>query len=202
MSEATITKFFREKNNGTYTKSPAYFGTEQRFISPLRNSNSNNLEEQFLLGTDCLVSAWLENDNLHIKKEYFVQDTGDDSAQKISSYIIHTIIYGETAIHNEDYYFDGENIKVSNKGVDFAEDIFTIDTDQAYYYLKDSLAIYPDKFVLVREDRLQYVSKDGTIVDVSTKYTSRKSSQDGKFLYTQKKIVNHLKGEVKGDGNS
>ena len=39
-----------------------YFGTEQRFIKALLNSNNKNLEEQMILGTDCITIEWTGTD--------------------------------------------------------------------------------------------------------------------------------------------
>lgn len=191
--EATVAKYFREKDDNGYTKSPTYFGAEQRFVGALRNSNSNNLEEQFLLGTDAMITAWEDEEgNLHIKKEYYVQDTGDDDGQKISSYILNTVIKGKDTLHNEEYYFDGEDIKVLQRDMKFIDEILTIDNDIVYNYMEDSLALNPTQFIVTKEDLLQFVDKDGNIVDVAKKTTSRKASGDGK-LYTQTRVENLLK---------
>ena len=67
--KAEVVRYLRKKTNGGYTEAPTYLGSEQKFVGALRNSNDNNLEEQFLLGTDCLTTEWEDNGNSYIRKE-------------------------------------------------------------------------------------------------------------------------------------
>ena len=64
--KAEVVRYLRKKTNGGYTEAPTYLGSEQKFVGALRNSNDNNLEEQFLLGTDCLTTEWEDNGNSYI----------------------------------------------------------------------------------------------------------------------------------------
>lgn len=104
-----IVKSLKRKTNGGYTESPVYLGAEQRFVSALRNSNNNNLEEQFLLGTDCLTSQWTSEDgNIHIVKEFYVQpnDYEEKDDDNLESYRISSIIYGEALGAQSFFFYD------------------------------------------------------------------------------------------------
>lgn len=193
--EAEVVRYLRKKTNGDYTEAPTYLGSEQKFVGALRNSSDNNLEEQFLLGTDCLTTSWMDDgNNIHIRKEYYIQDTGDDDSQKLSSYVIDSIIYDKDALYNKDIFFIDDRLIADNiPDISFNSEILLLDNDVLYHYAADSLNIYPNAFVVTREDKLQFVDGSNTLIDVLTKYTGKKYSEDGKFLYTQEKIVNHLK---------
>ena len=72
-----VVKTLRVKaGDGTFPDASAYpIGTEPRYISAIRNSNNNNLEEQLLLGTDCIKTFWYDGDdeddlNYHTRIEY------------------------------------------------------------------------------------------------------------------------------------
>ena len=192
--EAEVVRYLRKKTNGGYTEAPTYLGSEQKFVGALRNSNDNNLEEQFLLGTDCLTTEWKDNGNSYIKKEYFIQDTGDDATQKLSSYVVNTVIYGPDNVHNTDCYFTDDALVADNmQDIAFNSDVLVLDDDQVYCYSMETLQIYPNAFVITREAKLQFVDSTNTLIDVLTKYTGRKYSKDGKYSYVQEKIINHIK---------
>lgn len=192
--QAEVVRYLRKKTNGGYTEAPTYLGSEQKFVGALRNSNDNNLEEQFLLGTDCLTTSWEENGNSYIRKEYFVQDTGDDDSQKLSSYVINTTIYGGNNVKNTDCYFTSDGLNVDNlPDISFDSQVLKLENGEIYSFSMDALKIYPNSFVIMKEDKLQFVDNTNTLVDVLTKYTGKRYSKDGKYSYIQEKIINHLK---------
>lgn len=63
MENYIVVKELKQKrgSNNDYS-APVKFSTEQRFIPAMLNSNNNNLEEQNILGTDCVTIDW-EEDN-------------------------------------------------------------------------------------------------------------------------------------------
>jgi hypothetical protein len=66
-----IIKTLRVKDDGGgFPASGSYpLGAEQRFVSAIRNSNNNNLEEQFLMGTDSISTSWQDTvDNKKVIK--------------------------------------------------------------------------------------------------------------------------------------
>lgn len=191
--EAEVVRYLRKKTNGGYTEAPTYLGSEQKFVGALRNSNDNNLEEQYLLGTDCLTTEWTDsNGNLCIKKEYFVQD---GVATNTNSYVLNTTIYGAGSIKNTDCYFSNDEfIADSIPDISFnSSGTLMLDNETVYVYSANGVNIYPNSFVITRMDKLQFVDSSNTLVDVLTKYTGIKYSNDGMYSYKQEKIVNHLK---------
>lgn len=54
-----VKELTRKGTNGDF-ETPVPIGTEQKFVSPLLNSQNNNLEEQSLLGVDCVTTIWEE----------------------------------------------------------------------------------------------------------------------------------------------
>ena len=75
MANAEVVRFFRRKSSTGYD-SPTYLGAEQRFVGALRNSGVNNLEEQYILGTDTYTEKYTDSDgnsvvevSYHIKTE-------------------------------------------------------------------------------------------------------------------------------------
>ena len=54
MASANVLKYFKRKKSGNYEE-PVYIGAEQRFVSALRGTNNHNLEEQSILGHDCIT---------------------------------------------------------------------------------------------------------------------------------------------------
>lgn len=66
---AEVIKQIKQKNNSSFS-SPIYLGAEQRFVGALRGSNVDNLEEQYIIGVDCITTEeW--NDTTHrIIKEF------------------------------------------------------------------------------------------------------------------------------------
>ena len=52
-NQAKVIKYLRQKTgNDNSFDTINWFGAEQRFVSALRNSNVNNLEEQYIIGTE------------------------------------------------------------------------------------------------------------------------------------------------------
>lgn len=64
-----VVKQFKQFNGSSYT--PYDIGAEQRFIGALRASNNNNLEEQLLLGPDCITQRWTDNNKTYVVKTFW-----------------------------------------------------------------------------------------------------------------------------------
>ena len=79
------------------------FGVQQRYVGALLNSHNNNLEEQLILGTDCVTKEWDdEENNIHmIVKRYWdgsnapggyymliSKNYGDGKAENIAEYAL------------------------------------------------------------------------------------------------------------------
>lgn len=191
-----IVKSLKRKTNGGYTESPVYLGAEQRFVSALRNSNNNNLEEQFLLGTDCLTSQWTgEDGNTYIVKEFYVQP--DDHEEKdddnLESYRISSIVYGEALVVQSFFFYD-EDFVSNAKDTNFNKEELVFEDNKygIYSYGDDSnISIVSKDYFVIRKDTLQWVNASGEIIDVLTKTVSYRYDEMGKKIIKEK-ITNHL----------
>ena len=64
--------------------SPIYLGAEQRFIDALRGTNIHNLEEQYIIGVDCITTEyWQISDK---GEEHIIEKMFSDGAQSNSKY--------------------------------------------------------------------------------------------------------------------
>ena len=88
MSSSEVIKFLRRKTITGFDEPISYLGAEQRFVGPLRNSNNNNLEEQFLIGSDCYTESYIDPDtgDTIIKKEYHT----NNAVNPVNYYYIQT----------------------------------------------------------------------------------------------------------------
>lgn len=107
---AEVIKQLKTKSNNSFS-SPVYLGAEQRFIGPLRGSNIDNLEEQYILGVDCVTTEeWDSNTNTHIiTKEFYdgTQTTSKYYKLVITEYlnignVVYSTIANQTVIISED----------------------------------------------------------------------------------------------------
>ena len=79
MANAEVVRFFRRKSSTGYD-SPTYLGAEQRFVGALRNSGVNNLEEQYILGTDTYTEKYTDSDgNSVVEVSYHINDSAHSS---------------------------------------------------------------------------------------------------------------------------
>lgn len=199
-----VVKYFKRKTGGDYSESPTYLGAEQRFVGALRNSADNNLEEQYLLGTDCLTTAWVdENGYTKILKEFYIQPEDGASAGDANkqSYRIESTIY-KGVDRNDNFYFDKDEMVINSPDVRaIADKIVFNDTTQGdpmgtYWFDDEDLYVYPESYNVMREDKLQYVNASGEVIDVLTKVTAKRYAQDETSgvskVSVREKFENHL----------
>ena len=79
--------------DGSFPSATSYpIGTEQRYISAIRNSNNNNLEEQLLMGTDLISTCWKDEiDNVLVYKTRI--EYRKDIANPTNFYVLEKIDY-------------------------------------------------------------------------------------------------------------
>ena len=64
-----VIKYLRRKSSSGTFEPISWIGAEQRFVSALRNSGVNNLEEQYIIGTETYTVEYQdENQNDIIEK--------------------------------------------------------------------------------------------------------------------------------------
>ena len=107
---SSVIKQILQKNGNNFS-SPINLGADQRYVGPLRQSNNDNLEEQTLLGVDCVTTeSW--NGTTHIIKKEF-----HDGTQTTDFYILTTEIYDDNIdsyVSNQDLILTNNDFKVTN----------------------------------------------------------------------------------------
>ena len=195
--EAEVIRYLRRKSSSGF-ESPTYLGAEQRFVGALRNSNVNNLEEQYILGTDTYSETYVdEQGNKIVETSYHINDT----IHSLTDYykIISTTYTNE--IINEDFFFDNNSLKLPNDSVLFGDGstshpnknelygesnkIFAIDNSE--------MKIYPSSYTTIKKEELHYISNNGaTDLLVLTKIIGKRYEDDGKREIIRESITNHI----------
>ena len=196
---AEVVRFIRQKSENGFDAPITYLGAEQRFVGALRNSNINNLEEQYILGTDTITETYSDEDgNTIIEKSYHTI-----SGSRTNYYKVKTIIYKDGVV-NKDFFFEGNILKLPNDPNenifgDGSEDFPNINeiyfVDENTFRLKEdgNIDIYPSTFTTIREDKLYYITNNGQDeLLVLTKTTGRKYLDDGAREVVRESIENHL----------
>lgn len=119
---STVIKQFRQKNGDNFS-SPINLGADQRYVGPLRQSNNDNLEEQTLLGVDCITTeSW--NGTTHIIKKEF-----HDGTQSTDFYILTTEVYDD----NVESFVSNQNLILTNNDFEITNTFKTIRKDILSY---------------------------------------------------------------------
>lgn len=200
---AEVIKYFRKKNSSGFDPI-SYLGAEQRFVGALRNSNNNNLEEQFIFGTDTYTVMYDDADGNHIIEKSFCITDEDashevDIEDRTNYYKVITTIYNIPE-GDQDYIFDGESVvfQSSNEDAVFGDgsiypdldSLYLLD-DETFQWYDDALRIAPVSFYNSRKDELYFIKKGEPDLLVLTKLTTKKVDRDGKVI-VRKKIINAL----------
>lgn len=197
--EAEVIRYLRRKSSSGF-ESPTYLGAEQRFVGALRNSNVNNLEEQYILGTDTYSETYVDaQGNKIVETSYHIND-GIHSLTDYYKIISTTYTNG---IINEDFFFDNDSLKLpddshivlfgdgstsypdKNKLYGESNKTFAIDNNE--------MKIYPSSYTTIKKEELHYISNNGaTDLLVLTKITGKKYEDDGKREIIKESITNHI----------
>lgn len=199
MASANVLKYLRRKKSGKY-ETPVYIGAEQRFISALRGTNNNNLEEQSILGFDCITTSYWEGTTFCEKKEFH------DGTKTNEFYILESRIYNVAS----DSQFLNENIQFATDKIYFEQNgvLLTIESNDAFFEnagssngtiaipqkignggtstISEIESLAAEDFRKTREDILYYKNKNNTLIEVSIK-TSYEKELNG--VTTTKSIV-------------
>lgn len=106
MSTQSVIKELRQKTPSGFS-SPVKIGAEQRYISALLNSHNNNLEEQLILGVDCLTISWEENDVKYTTKKFY-----DGTHVTDNHYYILFIEEYDTSSTGSEFYFYRDTLRL------------------------------------------------------------------------------------------
>ena len=121
MATAQVLKYLRRKAASGFDPIISYLGAEQRFVTPIRNSKLNNLEEQVIFGTDVYTLTWEDSDGNQIVEKSFCNTITDPSVTT-DYYKIVTTIYKDPQSGDEDVRFDGTHFKIDIKTTEQARE--------------------------------------------------------------------------------
>lgn len=204
---AEVIRYLRRKGSDGFSEPVSYLGAEQRFVGALRNSGLNNLEEQYILGTDTYTETYLDKDgNQIVEKSYHI----NDSTHSLTDYYkLVTKTYKDGTM-NEDFFFDGDTVKLPDdtNEVIFGNgtDPFT-DTAEVYCvnektFIEDNgtLKVFPSSYTIIKTEDLYFVTNNGaSTVHVLGKVTGRKYVDDGTKEVVRENVTNYLKVAVNGE---
>lgn len=220
-----IIREIRKKLGKDDYSTPIKIGVEQRFVSPLINSNNNNLEEQSIIGNDCLTIEWTDTDGVqYIVKKYCDGDFDSSHHKGDAGYYILFIkdFTGSTKV--AEFYFDGKKIclpqyNVGQATFDDYNKTLKLDSNDIYSFSQIEeddnvkLNIIPPYTVNKEETlcfRTNWDKKDDIILDdatddyhdtlISRKVTSKMSTANKS--YTKETIYNYLGNENNNNNNS
>ena len=201
--ESDVVRFFRRKGASGFTEPITFLGAEQRFVNSLRNSGTNNLEEQYILGTDTYTEVYTdEHENIIVEKSFHINSNDTPS----NYYKVKTTVYKEGTEPGRDFYFSGNQLLIPdniNKIIFGNGTIQYPDLDTLYgvdnsifNFNDDEFLIYLSDYITVRTDELFFIINNGaTVKPVLTKTIYKKYEKDEndnvKIIYKED-ITNHL----------
>lgn len=200
MAVSKVIRYLRRKSADGFSEPITYIGAEQRFVEALRNSSVNNLEEQYIFGTD--VQTVLEKDadgHMTKTKIYRIEGKGEPNYYKMVS------TFYDSEMANTDFYFSGTGLYTPDTYEEFgtvpnadAEDVVDslICLNRVIYQTDNEiLRILPSSTALVRKDELFFVRSGGQEIKVLTKEVWKYYEEGNKVTVTEK-VTNHLKEGV------
>lgn len=193
-NSANVLKFLKRKKTGSTYSDNIYFGAEQRFVSALRGTSNNNLEEQNILGMDCIITSEWEDTTRIETKEFRNEElvTG--------YYILKSQIFNESS----DSSFRENELFFTSDLINFQGEYLHIESDEAKFNDNENSVVIPsnlgtnvsiiaeigEDFKIIRIDTLYYKNKNSELIKVSEKTTYEKKD-NGKTI-TKSIIVNNL----------
>lgn len=197
-NENVISKLSKKSSTGFDTPYP--IGTDAKYISGVRGTHVNNIEEQFLIGFDCITTTEILEDGT----EFVIQEFRDDTVTQ-EYYIIETHNFAnfEAAKHflkKNTLYLPGDladNKFTSDDQPAGAGSISFVGIDTSVYSFSDDgstlqiIAKQKTDAPVVSLSVLKYQSIIGTApVDVAEKILYAAKDISGKVV--QKQIIKNL----------
>ena len=197
-NENVISKLSKKSSIGFDTPYP--IGTDAKYISGVRGTHVNNIEEQFLIGFDCITTTEILEDGT----EFVVQEFRDDTVTQ-EYYIIETHNFAnfETAKHflkKNALYLPGDLADhkfTSDEQPTGASSVSFVGIDTSVYSFSDDgstlqiIAQQKTDAPVVSLSVLKYQSIIGTApVDVAEKILYAAEDISGKVV--QKQIIKNL----------
>ena len=197
-NENVISKLSKKSSTGFDTPYP--IGTDAKYISGVRGTHVNNIEEQFLIGFDCITTTEILEDGT----EFVIQEFRDDTVTQ-EYYIIETHNFAnfETAKHflkKNALYLPGDladNKFTSDDQPAGAGSVTFVGVNTEVYSFSDDgstlqiIAQQKADAPVVSLSVLKYQSKIGTDpIDVAEKILYAAEDISGKVV--QKQIIKNL----------
>ena len=195
MATAKVIRYLRRKGASGFDN-VTWLGSEQRFVAPLRNSSNNNLEEQYLLGTDTYTIEYEGEDSeldpatqtivtypAYITEKYYcIMPENDPLDNEEHYYKLITYKYKNAITPSSGYFFGEDTIYLPDKptevmagdGTPEHPDIETLycETPVVFNQYASELQIFPDYSSRIPKDELWWVGAQGTMDTlISTKKT-------------------------------
>ena len=132
---AECIKQLKTKNNGSFS-SPVYFGAEQRFVGALRGCHLDNLEEQYILGVDCVTTEeWTSDMKTHtITKEFHDSTQSTDNYYKLiivehlDKIISSSITGGIMTVSDDENVSETTDVEIRKESLYFNERLVAVKT--------------------------------------------------------------------------
>lgn len=198
---AEVVRYIRRKGSDGFSEPATYLGAEQRFVGALRNSSVNNLEEQYILGTDSYTEKYTnENGDWVTEKSYHI----NDAFHSITDYYKLVTTTPKDGSTNKDFFFEENELKLPSDSTEalFGTGESPYDDIQELYCVNETtfnedsgiLKVFPSSYTVVQEDDLYYITNNGaSSIHVSNKITSRKYMSESEREVTREIITNYLK---------
>ena len=197
-NENVISKLSKKSSTGFDTPYP--IGTDAKYISGVRGTHVNNIEEQFLIGFDCITTTEILEDGT----EFVIQEFRDDTVtQEYYIIEIHNFANFETAKHFlkknalylpgdlADNKFTSDNQPTGAGSVTFVgvnTEVYSFSADGSTLQI---IAQQRTDTPVVSLSVLKYQSKIGTDpIDVAEKILYAAEDISGKVV--QKQIIKNL----------
>lgn len=200
-TQSVVTEI-RRKTSGAF-ETPVKLGVEQGFVGSLLNSHNNNLEEQTMLGLDCLTTIWVDNDVKYMTKKFF---NGDLATVSNNGYYILFVADYSNATLDVDYFFKDNGVFFPEFGISGAyfdnmpDDLYRLLVDKAdtYTFSNSQFKINPQYKIMRKEVlclRTDISNMSDTQINsdilISEKIIEQKADDNGK-IFIKNNIVNHL----------
>lgn len=199
-NQTEVIRYLRKKSSEGFTEPITYLGAEQRFVNALRNSGVNNLEEQYIIGTDTYTESYLDDDgNSVVEKSFHI----NDAAHSITDYYKLVTVTYKDGQENKDFYFDENQVSLPNDkkevtygtGDDPYEDKSELYCVNGKTFVREgsNLKIYPSTYTLIRTEDLYYIKDNGdTVIHVSQKSVGKRYTDNGTKEVIRESIKNYL----------
>lgn len=195
MATAKVIRYLRRKGSNGF-ENVTWLGSEQRFVASLRNSSNNNLEEQYLLGTDTYTIEYEGEDSeldpatqtvitypAYITEKYFcIMPENDPLDNEEHYYKLITYKYKNAITPSSGYYFGIDTAFFPDKPAEVLigdgspehpdTEMLYCETPVVFGQYASELQIFPDYSSRIQKDELWWVGAQGTMDTlISTKKT-------------------------------